>query len=150
MGSLIRHILKSRPHATSETLEGRPLIEHLLTPTKIYVRSLLRLAKKVPVKGFAHITGGGLLENIPRVLPAGFGVALRKGSWSAPAVFGWLEAVGVPPREMQRTFNCGVGMVAVVAPADVAATLAELTAAGERASVIGSVVPDAEQRVTIA
>jgi phosphoribosylformylglycinamidine cyclo-ligase len=148
--SLIRHILKSRPNATSETLEGRPLIEHLLTPTRIYVRSLLRLASKVPVKGFAHITGGGLLENIPRVLPAGLGVALRKGSWSAPAVFGWLESVGVPPREMHRTFNCGVGMVAVVAPADVAATLAELTVAGERASVIGSVVPDAEQLVTIA
>ncbi len=147
--SLIRHILKSRPNAARETLEGRPLIEHLLTPTKIYARPVLRLAKNVAVKGFAHITGGGLLENIPRVLPAGLGVELKAGSWTAPAVYGWLESVGVAPREMHRTFNCGVGMIAVVAPADAAAALAELTAAGERATVIGVVVPDAEQLVTI-
>src|SRR6185369_8410979 len=95
--SLIRHILKSRPNAAREMLEGRPLIEHLLTPTKIYARPVLRLVKKVPVKGFAHITGGGLLENIPRVLPAGLGVELKGGSWNAPAVFAWLESVGVSP-----------------------------------------------------
>ena len=147
--SLIRHILKNRPNAARETLEGRPLIEHLLTPTKIYARPLLKLVSKVAVKGFAHITGGGLLENIPRVLPPKLGVELKKGSWPAPPVFGWLESVGVAPREMHRTFNCGVGMVAVVAPQDVDATVAELTAAGERATVIGAVVPDAEQLVTI-
>jgi phosphoribosylformylglycinamidine cyclo-ligase len=148
--SLVRHILKAHPNATSEKLEGRPLIEHLLAPTKIYVRTVLKLANEVPVKGFAHITGGGLLENIPRVLPAGLGVTLRAGSWHAPAVYGWLESVGVAPREMHRTFNCGVGMIAVVAPTDVDAALASLAASGERASVIGSVVPDAEQLVTIA
>jgi phosphoribosylformylglycinamidine cyclo-ligase len=148
--SLIRHILKAHPNATSEKLEGRPLIEHLLAPTKIYVRTVLKLAKEVPVKGFAHITGGGLLENIPRVLPSGLGVTLRAGSWQAPAVYGWLESVGVAPREMHRTFNCGIGMIAVVAPADVNAALTSLAASGERASVIGSVVPDAEQLVTIA
>jgi phosphoribosylformylglycinamidine cyclo-ligase len=148
--SLIRHILKAHPNATSERLEGRPLIEHLLAPTKIYVRTVLKLVNEVPVKGFAHITGGGLLENIPRVLPRGLGVALRAGSWRAPAVYGWLESVGVAPREMHRTFNCGVGMIAVVAPTDVDAALASLAASGERASIIGSVVPDAEQLVTIA
>jgi phosphoribosylformylglycinamidine cyclo-ligase len=147
--SLIRHILKSRPTAATETLDGRPLIEHLLTPTKIYARTVLQLIDKVPVKGFAHITGGGLLENIPRVLPAGLGVELQSGSWTAPAVFRWLESAGVTPREMHRTFNCGVGMIAVVAPADVDAALRELAAAGEPASVIGKVVPDAEQAVTI-
>jgi phosphoribosylformylglycinamidine cyclo-ligase len=147
--SLIRHILKSRPNATSELLEGRPLIEHLLTPTRIYARTVLRLVNRVAVKGLAHITGGGLLENIPRVLPKGLGVTLHAGSWQAPAVFGWLESVGVAPREMHRTFNCGVGMVAIVAPRDADAALTELAAAGERASVIGAVAADAEQLVTI-
>jgi phosphoribosylformylglycinamidine cyclo-ligase len=147
--SLIRHILKARPNAATEMLEDRPLIDHLLTPTRIYARAVLQLIGKVPVKGFAHITGGGLLENVPRVLPPGLGVKLRRDSWTPPPVFGWLESVGVAPREMYRTFNCGIGMVAVVAREDVEATLGELTAAGERASVIGSVVPDAEQAVTI-
>jgi phosphoribosylformylglycinamidine cyclo-ligase len=148
--SLVRHILKAHPEAPQQMLEGRPLIEHLLTPTKIYVRSMLKLARDVPVKGLAHITGGGLLENIPRVLPAGLGVELRSGSWQAAPVFGWLESVGVAPREMHRTFNCGIGMTVVVAPRDADASLASLHAAGERASVVGRVVPDAEQLVTIA
>jgi phosphoribosylformylglycinamidine cyclo-ligase len=147
--SLIRRILEAHPAAVHEPLDGRPLIEHLLAPTKIYARTVLRLIKNVPVKGFAHITGGGLLENIPRVLPRGLGVALRAGSWSAPAVFDWLAAVGVSPHEMQRTFNCGIGMIAVVSPANVDAALAELAAAAEQATVVGSVVPDAEQLVTI-
>jgi phosphoribosylformylglycinamidine cyclo-ligase len=147
--SLIRHILKSRPDAAREFLDGRPLIEHLLAPTRIYVRSVLRAKKKVPVKGIAHITGGGLLENIPRILPSGLGVALHQDSWTAPPVFSWLKSVGVASHELHRTFNCGVGMVFVVSQADVAATLAELTAAGERATLIGSVVADAEQSVTI-
>jgi phosphoribosylformylglycinamidine cyclo-ligase len=147
--SLIRHILKARPRAAEELLEGRPLIEHLLAPTKIYVRTVLRLTRALPVKGFAHITGGGLLDNIPRVLPRGLGVRLERSTWQAPAVFGWLESVGVAAEEMHRTFNCGIGMIAVVAPADVDSALAELAAAGEQATVIGSVVPDAEQLVTI-
>jgi phosphoribosylformylglycinamidine cyclo-ligase len=147
--SLIRRILDAKPGAARQTLEGRPLFEHLLTPTKIYVRTVLRLAKLVAIKGLAHITGGGLLDNIPRVLPPGLGVELARGSWTAPAVFGWLESVGVAPPEMHRTFNCGVGMIVVVAPADVDAALAELASAGERATVIGTVVPDAEQAVTI-
>jgi phosphoribosylformylglycinamidine cyclo-ligase len=146
--SLIRHILKSRPSAVRETLEGKPLIEHLLTPTKIYARPVLNLIRKVAVKGLAHITGGGLLENIPRVLPAGLGVRIDK-PWPAPPVFKWLESVGVAPREMHRTFNCGVGMVVVVAPQHVEAALAEIAATGERGTLIGAVVPDAEQLVTI-
>ncbi len=147
--SLIRRILESQPNAASQMLDGRPLIEHLLTPTKIYVRAVLHLVRKIPVKGFAHITGGGLLENIPRVLPAGLGATLRHGSWTPPPIFAWLESVGVAPREMQRTFNCGIGMIAVVAPAEVDATLRELAAAGERGSVIGTVIADADQAVTI-
>jgi phosphoribosylformylglycinamidine cyclo-ligase len=147
--SLIRHILKARPDAVDERLAGKRLIEHLLIPTRIYVRSVLRVKEKAPIKGIAHITGGGLLENIPRVLPAGLGVVLRRGSWTAPAVFGWLEAAGVDTHEMHRTFNCGIGMVLVVDPAAAAATLAELAAAGEQAQVIGSVIADSEQTVRI-
>ena len=147
--SLIRHILKERPGAPRESLDGRPLIEHLLEPTRIYVRPVLRLIEKMTVKGIAHITGGGLIENIPRVLPNGLGVALRRNAWTAPAVYAWLEKVGVPQREMYRTFNCGVGMVLIVAPRDVEPALAELAAAGERTWAIGSVVHDAEQGVSI-
>jgi phosphoribosylformylglycinamidine cyclo-ligase len=147
--SLVRHILRAHPNAPRERLDGKPLIDHLLAPTRIYVRSVLRTKNKVALKGIAHITGGGLLENIPRVLPKGLGVELRASSWIAPPVFRWLESHGVAAREMQRTFNCGIGMVFVVSPADVPATLAELAAAGERAAVIGSVVRDAEQSVSI-
>ncbi len=147
--SLVRHILKAHPDAPTQPLEGKPLIEHLLAPTKIYVRSMLRVVSQVAVKGFAHITGGGLLENIPRVLPAGLGVRLHKDSWHPAPVFAWLESVGVSPYEMHRTFNCGIGMVTIVAATDVESALAELAAAGETATVIGTVVPDADQAVTI-
>jgi phosphoribosylformylglycinamidine cyclo-ligase len=147
--SLVRHVLAARPGAAVEPLEGRPLIEHLLAPTRIYVRSVLALKKRAPIKGIAHITGGGLLENIPRVLPKGLGVALRESSWPRQPVFAWLAAAGVPRPEMHRTFNCGIGMLLILAPTDVDAAIAALTASGERAQVVGTVVPDPEQRVTI-
>jgi phosphoribosylformylglycinamidine cyclo-ligase len=147
--SLVRHILKARPGAADERLAGKTLIEHLLAPTRIYVRGILSVQRKTAIKGIAHITGGGLLENIPRVLPHGLGVALRRSSWEAPAVFGWLESVGVDAREMHRTFNCGIGMVLVVAPDDAAKALTELAAAGENAWVIGSVIADPEHAVHI-
>jgi phosphoribosylformylglycinamidine cyclo-ligase len=148
--SLIRRILAEFPDAPRRQVDGRPLIEHLLTPTRIYVRTVLSVMKKTNIKGIAHITGGGLTENIPRVLPRGLGVTLEERSWSAPSVFQWLADVGVPRSEMHRTFNCGVGMVLVVDPNNVQTALAELTASGERAWVIGAVVPDPEQMVTIA
>ncbi len=147
--SLIRRILNARPGAALEPFAGRPLIEHLLTPTRIYVRSVLALRTQLPVKGIAHITGGGLLENIPRVLPRGLGVELDAASWRRPAVFDWLESAGVTPREMHRTFNCGIGMVIVVSPEHADAALASLRTHGEEPAVIGSVVVDAEQAVTI-
>jgi phosphoribosylformylglycinamidine cyclo-ligase len=112
----------------------------LLTPTRIYVKSLLAAAKAVPVKGFAHITGGGLTDNIPRVLPDGFEVVLERKSWARDPVFDWLAAAGrIAAPEMHRTFNCGIGMVVVVAPADVDEALASLRASGETASVIGAI-----------
>ena len=101
---------------------------------------MLSLAQKVNVKGFAHITGGGVTDNIPRVLPDGFEVTLQRRSWARDPVFDWLAATGkISATEMYRTFNCGIGMIVVVAPADVDAALAHLNASGETATVIGGV-----------
>jgi phosphoribosylformylglycinamidine cyclo-ligase len=92
------------------------------------------------VKGFAHITGGGITDNIPRVLPDGYEVLLQRRNWARDPIFDWLAATGkISAGEMYRTFNCGIGMIAVVAPADVDAALATLRAGGETATVIGSV-----------
>ena len=125
-------------------LDGKPLYERLLAPTRIYVKPLLELAKKVPVRGFAHITGGGLTDNIPRVLPDGLGVRLESAAWRREPVWDWIQASGrIGDAEMHRTFNCGIGMVVVVARGDAEAALALLRGAGERASVIGEVVTGA-------
>jgi phosphoribosylformylglycinamidine cyclo-ligase len=138
--SLIRKLVSVAGANEKTQLEGRPLFDRLLTPTRIYVKSLLALAQKVNVKGFAHITGGGLTDNIPRVLPDGMEVVLQRRSWARDPVFDWLASTGrVATAEMYRTFNCGIGMVAVVAPADVDATLAALKSSGETAAVIGTV-----------
>jgi phosphoribosylformylglycinamidine cyclo-ligase len=116
------------------------LIELLLEPTRIYVKPLLQLLEQVSVHAFAHITGGGLTENIPRVLPEGIGVTLDAKSWLRPAIFDWLmREGGIAEHEMYRTFNMGLGMVALVAAADEARVLQALSAAGERAWRVGRV-----------
>ena len=138
--SLIRKLVAVAQADAKTQLDGKPLFDRLLTPTRIYVKSLLTLTQKVDVKGFAHITGGGLTDNIPRVLPDGLEVVLQRRSWARDPVFEWLATTGrIAAAEMYRTFNCGIGMVAVVAPADVDAALASLRASGETAAVIGSV-----------
>jgi phosphoribosylformylglycinamidine cyclo-ligase len=138
--SLIRKLVSIAGADQNTQLEGKPLFDRLLTPTRIYVKSMLSLAQKINVKGFAHITGGGLTDNIPRVLPEGFEVALHRRNWARDPVFDWLAATGkIAASEMYRTFNCGIGMVVVVAPADVDATLSHLEASGETASIIGGV-----------
>jgi phosphoribosylformylglycinamidine cyclo-ligase len=138
--SLIRKLVAVAQADAKTQLDGKPLFDRLLTPTRIYVKSLLTLTQKVDVKGFAHITGGGLTDNIPRVLPDGLEVVLQRRSWARDPVFEWLAATGrIAAAEMYRTFNCGIGMVAVVAPTDVDAALASLRASGETAAVIGSV-----------
>ncbi len=147
--SLIRRVLEDRDDALDATPGGRPLMAQLLAPTRIYVRSLLGLLAEIPVKGMAHITGGGLVENIPRVLPAGLGVSLDGASWPRPAVFAWLEAAGVEAREMYRTFNCGIGMTVITAAEQAEAALRHLQAAGERVWRVGTVVADAEGQVEI-
>jgi len=138
--SLIRKLISVAQASDKTQLDGRPLFDRLLTPTRIYVKSLLALTQQVAVKGFAHITGGGLTDNIPRVLPEGLEVVLRRRSWARDPVFEWLAATGrIAPAEMYRTFNCGIGMVVVVASRDVDAALALLAKQGETASVIGQV-----------
>jgi phosphoribosylformylglycinamidine cyclo-ligase len=147
--SLVRRVLERDPRAVGAELAGRPLIEALLEPTRIYARPLLDLIRRIEVKGMAHITGGGLIENIPRMLPERLGVRLDETAWPRPEVFDWLERQGVARSEQHRTFNCGIGMALVVAPEHAAAAVGELERAGERAWVIGEVVSDDAQRVDI-
>jgi phosphoribosylformylglycinamidine cyclo-ligase len=138
--SLIRKLVSVAGANDKTQVEGKPLFDRLLTPTRIYVKPMLALAAKVDVKGFAHITGGGITDNIPRVIPDGLEVVLQRKNWSRDPVFDWLAQAGkVALPEMYRTFNCGIGMVVVVAAADVDAALAQLRASGENASVIGTI-----------
>ena len=124
--------------------------EMLLTPTKIYVKPILKLLKEVDAHGIAHITGGGFDENIPRILRPGLGVEIEEGSWEILPVVHLLEKYGkIPHREMFNIFNMGIGMVVAVAPDDVARTLEILTEAGEKASVIGRVVESEKGGVTL-
>ena len=139
--SLIRKVLAVSGASFDQRLDGRALMDHLMEPTRIYVKPLLKLLEQVPVHAFAHITGGGLTENIPRVLPEGLGVSIESAAWPRPTVFEWLMQEGnIPLPEMYRTFNMGIGMVACVAPADEARTLKALAEAGEKAWRIGQVV----------
>lgn len=147
--SLIRRVLARDPGAALQRIGDGNLIDLLLEPTRIYVKSLLAVRKEHEIKGLAHITGGGLLENIPRVLPKGLGVKLERRSWQWSPVFDWLQENGVAPREMYRSFNCGIGMVAIVAATGADAVLASLGRHGETASVVGTVVKDAGQQVVI-
>ncbi len=132
--------MSSGDTAPPKELSGRSLSDVLLAPTRIYVKPLLALIKALPVKGMAHITGGGLVENVPRVLPEGVTAELKKSAWPRPPLFDWLQKEGgVPDAEMHRVFNCGIGMVVVVAERDAAAAISLLSAAGEAAYRIGSI-----------
>lgn len=138
--SLARKVLEVSGADHQMNLDGKPLIERLMMPTRIYVKSLLALLEKIDVHALAHITGGGLLENIPRVLPEDLGVQLDGSAWQMPVVFDWLREEGnIEMREMHRTFNCGIGMTVMVDANDADNTLEQLRDAGETAEVIGSV-----------
>lgn len=138
--SLVRKVLEVSQADPAQVLNGKPLIEHLLEPTKIYVKSLLKLIEASDIHAMAHITGGGFWENIPRVLPENCKAVIQGDSWQWPVVFNWLMEKGnIAEYEMYRTFNCGVGMI-VALPADkVDAALALLTAEGEQAWLIGAI-----------
>jgi phosphoribosylformylglycinamidine cyclo-ligase len=145
--SLIRRILGETRGAPA-TIDGQPLVDLLMAPTRIYVKSILRLAATLPVRAVAHITGGGLTDNIPRVLPPGLGVRLDSRAWRHPPVWDWIRQGGrVSDAEMHRTFNCGVGMVAIVDRADADAAVELLRACGEEAGVIGEVLADEGVRI---
>ena len=136
--SLIRKVLQ---RADETTIEGESAASRLLAPTRIYVKPILALLEEVTVNGLAHITGGGLTENVPRVLPDGLDVEIDTSSWQQGPVFDWLEQHGnIEAAEMRRTFNCGVGMVAVVDERDAERALAILCEHGEHAWRLGRVV----------
>jgi phosphoribosylformylglycinamidine cyclo-ligase len=140
--SLIRKIIEVSNTDLDADCGGRPLGEALLEPTRIYCKTLLALDSALTPKAIAHITGGGLTDNIPRVLPADCAARIDTGSWALPAVFRWLQqAGGVSDGEMRRTFNCGVGMVLAVDPRQADPLLQTLQQAGENAWRIGEIVP---------
>lgn len=139
--SLIRKIIARSNCALSDPFNGTTLGAALLEPTRIYVKSLLALLDKVPVHALAHITGGGLTENLPRVLPLGTKANIDLASWELPAIFKWLQEQGnVSLPDMLTTFNCGIGMIVCVAPEDEGLTLQTLSQLGETAFVIGELV----------
>jgi phosphoribosylformylglycinamidine cyclo-ligase len=139
--SLIRRVLEQDGTPLDQAFGESTIGEHLLAPTRIYVQPLLALIRAVDVHAVAHITGGGLPENLPRVLPAGCRARLDRGSWEIPPVFRWLQERGnVATQELFRTFNCGVGMVVAVPAGSAAKAVDLLTSHGEQAWVIGHVV----------
>jgi phosphoribosylformylglycinamidine cyclo-ligase len=139
--SLIRKIIAHSQSALTDTFNGKTLGSALLEPTRIYVKSLLALLDKVPVHALAHITGGGLTENLPRVLPFGTQANIDLAAWEFPAIFKWLQEQGnVSQADMLTTFNCGIGMIVCVAPEDERATLQTLSQLGETAFTIGELV----------
>ena len=146
--SLVRVIIKNagvKLDGIAPFGERQTFAEILLLPTRIYVNSCLSTINNFNIKALAHITGGGLIENIPRVLPDGLGANIFTNSWSLPPIFMWLAKTGnIEPLEMARTFNCGVGMILIVTPDEVDNILAHLTECGEVAKIIGQVTEKSE------
>jgi len=140
--SLIRKILELSGADLGQDLAGRPLGEWLLEPTRIYAKPLLKLIETCQVNALAHITGGGITENLPRVLPEGLGAVINHNAWPMPAIFQWLQSRGnLAQDEMLRTFNCGIGMIVCVPKPETERALNILGGLGEEARVIGSVEP---------
>ena len=139
--SLVRKIIeRSKPDMNAKFDGERTLADVVMAPTRIYVKQVLATMEKVTIKGMAHITGGGLLENVPRVLPENTVAELEKAAWPRPKLFDWMQAEGnVAENEMHRVFNCGIGLVIVVAAADADVAMAELKAAGESVYRIGKI-----------
>jgi phosphoribosylformylglycinamidine cyclo-ligase len=146
-GDAILGLASSGPHSNGYSLIRKIIslsapssMEAVFAPTRIYVKPVLKLLKKVPVKGLAHITGGGLTGNVPRILPKKTRAVIQHASWPRPEVFQWLQRAGnIADDEMHRVFNCGIGMVAVVAQADVKRAVATLRASGETVYEIGAI-----------
>jgi len=139
--SLVRKIIERAGAKPTDDLGGRPLGDVVMAPTEIYVKPLLKLIAEIDVKGMAHITGGGLVDNVPRVLPENAQAILHRDSWQIPELFRWLQMKGgVADAEMVRVFNCGIGMVVIVAPGQADTAIKSLTAQGLKAWIVGEVV----------
>jgi len=140
--SLVRRIIAQAGADYHSEFHGRTLAQTLLEPTRIYCQSVLSVAQHIPIKGMAHITGGGLLENVPRVLPEAVCAVIRREAWPRPAIFDWLQHAGrVDDAEMHRVFNCGIGMVLIVAAAEAQRALVDFAAQGEQCWMIGTIEP---------
>ena len=138
--SLVRKIIDVTKPDLNADFDGRSLADALMAPTKIYVKPLLKLMSEIEVRGMAHITGGGLVENIPRVLQDHLTAVLKKDAWNMPPLFGWLQKHGhVAEEEMHRVFNCGIGMVVIVSEENADRAIALLNASGETAYRIGEI-----------
>jgi len=151
--SLVRKCIERAAGQLPASLDGKPFRHAVMEPTRLYVKSVLAaLAAHPGIKALAHITGGGLLENIPRVLPEGMAAHLKKGSWPQTELFAWLQqTAAISDHEMNRTFNNGIGMVVVVDAAEAQAVAATLRAAGETVYPIGTIASQGEgARVTVA
>lgn len=138
--SLVRKIIEVANPDLNADFDGRPLVDALMMPTRIYVKPLLALMNSMEIKGMAHITGGGLVENVPRVLQSHLTAILQRDAWVMPPLFNWLQKHGgVADSEMHRVFNCGIGMVVIVSKENADAAIAQLRAAGETVSRIGEI-----------
>jgi phosphoribosylformylglycinamidine cyclo-ligase len=143
--SLVRKCIERAGSSAPDTLDGQPFKQALMAPTRLYVLNVLAALAAHPIKALAHITGGGLLENIPRVLPDGLAAHLQKGSWPQTELFAWLQATaGIDDIEMNRTFNNGIGMVVVIDEAEAEACAATLRASGEQVFTIGRIAPQGD------
>tara|TARA_B100000953_G_scaffold300249_1_gene304400 strand:- start:5497 stop:6540 length:1044 start_codon:yes stop_codon:yes gene_type:complete len=139
--SLIRKIIKETNSDLNQNLDNRKILEHLLTPTRIYVKQILDLIKRIPIKSISHITGGGLIDNLPRVMPNNLSVIIDTNSWAIPNIFNWLSDRGkIDSYEMFRTFNCGVGLVLCVEKDNIEETINHLNNNGETAWLIGEII----------
>jgi phosphoribosylformylglycinamidine cyclo-ligase len=139
--SLVRKLVEVSGADLKADFHGRPFGEVLMAPTRIYVKPLLSLLEKLPVKGMAHITGGGLTGNIPRVLPDSCAVELQRSAWNWGPLFDWLQATAnINNAEMYRTFNCGIGMAVIIAAEHADAALSHLQSAGETVYPLGRVI----------
>ncbi len=145
--SLLRKILERANAKPDDDFHGQPMVDVVMAPTRIYVKQVLAALAKhgVSIKGLAHITGGGLLDNVPRILKPGLSAKLHRANWEMPKLFQWLQEQGqVEDTEMYRVFNCGIGMVLVVDPAQAEAIAATLREQGETVSMLGEIVEQKE------
>jgi phosphoribosylformylglycinamidine cyclo-ligase len=138
--SLVRRVIERSKADLRADFHGRSLADVVMEPTRIYVKPVLELIRQLPVKGLAHITGGGLLENVPRVLPTAARATLRRSAWPLPPLFSWLQQQsGIDDLELHRVFNCGIGMVVIVASADASRAQQILQGAGETVYRLGEI-----------